>query len=82
MKFIKKFDFINIYLYTLNEFPGYYYIRRQFMKLLKKWIPIIKLIKEDKWKLIVSGILIFLCGLTGIFTGYLNGAGNAPCELF
>lgn len=44
------------------------------MKLLKKWIPIIKLIKEDKWKLIVSGILIFLCGLTGIFTGYLNGA--------
>ena len=74
MKFIKKFDFINIYLYTLNEFPGYYYIRRQFMKLLKKWIPIIKLIKEDKWKLIVSGILLFLCGLTGIFTGYLNGA--------
>ena len=44
------------------------------MKLVKKWIPIIKLIKEDKWKLIVSGILIFLCGLTGIFTGYLNGA--------
>lgn len=44
------------------------------MKPLKKWIPIIKLIKEDKWKLIVSGILIFLCGLTGIFTGYLNGA--------
>lgn len=74
MKFIKKFDFINVYLYTLNEFPRYYYIRRQFMKLLKKWIPIIKLIKEDKWKLIVSGILIFLCGLTGIFTGYLNGA--------
>lgn len=74
MKFIKKFDFINVYLYTLNEFPRYYYIRRQFMKLLKKWIPIIKLIKDDKWKLIVSGILIFLCGLTGIFTGYLNGA--------
>ena len=33
-----------------------------------------KLVKEDKWKLIISGILIFLCGLTGIFTGYLNGA--------
>lgn len=74
MKFIKKFDFINVYLYTLNEFPRYYYIRRQFMKLLKKWIPIIKLIKEDRWRLIVSGILLFLCGLTGIFTGYLNGA--------
>ena len=74
MKFIKKFDFINIYLYTLNEFPRYYYIRRQFKKLLKKWIPIIKLIKEDRWRLIVSGILLFLCGLTGIFTGYLNGA--------
>ena len=44
------------------------------MKLLKKWVPIIKLIKEDKWKLVVSGILIFLCGLAGIFTGYLNGA--------
>ena len=74
MKFIKKFDFVNIYLYTLNEFPRYYYIRRQFMKLLKKWITIIKLIKEDRWRLIVSGILLFLCGLTGIFTGYLNGA--------
>lgn len=74
MKFIKKFDFVNVYLYTLNEFPRYYYIRRQFMKLLKKWIPIIKLIKEDRWRLIVSGILLFLCGLTGIFTGYLNGA--------
>lgn len=44
------------------------------MKLLKKWIPIIKLIKEDRWRLIVSGILLFLCGLAGIFTGYLNGA--------
>lgn len=44
------------------------------MKLLKKWIPIIKLIKEDRWRLIVSGILLFLCGLTGVFTGYLNGA--------
>lgn len=44
------------------------------MKLLKQWIPLMKLVKEDKWKLIFSGILIFLCGLTGIFTGYLNGA--------
>ena len=44
------------------------------MKLLKRWIPLMKLVKEDKWKLIISGILIFLCGLTGIFTGYLNGA--------
>ena len=44
------------------------------MKLLKRWIPLMKLVKEDKWKLIISGILLFLCGLTGIFTGYLNGA--------
>lgn len=44
------------------------------MKLLKRWIPLMKLVKEDKWKLIISGTLIFLCGLTGIFTGYLNGA--------
>lgn len=44
------------------------------MKLLKRWIPLMKLVKDDKWKLIISGILIFLCGLTGIFTGYLNGA--------
>ncbi len=44
------------------------------MRLLKRWIPLMKLVKEDKWKLIISGILIFLCGLTGIFTGYLNGA--------
>ena len=31
------------------------------MKLLKRWIPLMKLVKEDKWKLIISGILIFLC---------------------
>ena len=55
----------------------------KYLSIYFKWISKILLYKEaiyetikkeDRWRLIVSGILLFLCGLTGIFTGYLNGA--------
>ena len=44
------------------------------MKNLKEFKPLIGLIKEDKNKLILASILIFLSGIAEIFTGYLNGA--------
>lgn len=43
------------------------------MKSLKEFRPIIKLIKEDKKKLIIASIIIFASGICEIFTGYLNG---------
>ena len=44
------------------------------MKSLKEFKPLIKLIGEDKRKLIIASVLIFISGLAEIFTGYLNGA--------
>lgn len=44
------------------------------MKNLKEFKPLIKLIKEDKKKLIIASILIFISGIAEICTGYLNGA--------
>ena len=44
------------------------------MKNLKEFKPLIKLIDKDKTKLIIASILIFISGITEIFTGYLNGA--------
>ena len=44
------------------------------MKSLKEFKPLIKLIKEEKSKLIIATILIFMASLSEIFTGYLNGA--------
>lgn len=44
------------------------------MKDLKEFKPLIKLIKEEKGKLILASILIFITELSSIFTGYLNGA--------
>ena len=44
------------------------------MKSLKEFIPLIKLIGNDKRRLIIASILIFLSGIAEIFTGYLNGA--------
>ncbi|MBQ4583736.1 MAG: ABC transporter ATP-binding protein [Bacilli bacterium] len=44
------------------------------MKNLKEFKPLIKLIDKDKYKLIIASILIFISGIFGIFTGYLNGA--------
>lgn len=41
------------------------------MKSLKEFRPIIKLIKEDKKKLIIASIIIFASGICEIFTGYL-----------
>ena len=44
------------------------------MKKLKEFRPLIKLIGEDKNRLIIASILIFISGIAEIFTGYLNGA--------
>lgn len=43
------------------------------MKSLKEFKPLIKFIKEDKFKIILSSIMILISGLTSIFGGYLNG---------
>ena len=43
------------------------------MKSLKEFRPLIKLIKEDKKKLIIASIIIFASGICEIFTVYLNG---------
>lgn len=42
-------------------------------KNLKEFIPLIKLVKEDLKKIIFASIVIFISGITDIFTGYLNG---------
>ena len=44
------------------------------MKKFKEFKPLIKLLSEDKCKLIIASAIIFLSGLSEIFTGYLNGA--------
>ena len=44
------------------------------MKNLKEFKPLIKLLSEDRVKLIIASTIIFLAGLSEIFTGYLNGA--------
>lgn len=44
------------------------------MKKLKEFKPLLRLIKEDKKKLIFASTLIFISGIFDIFTGYLNGA--------
>ena len=41
---------------------------------LKEFIPLWKLIKEEKVKLIVASSLILIAGIAEIATGYLNGA--------
>ena len=43
------------------------------MKMLKEVKPLMKLIKEEKGKIIFASVLIFVAGLTEIFYGYLNG---------
>lgn len=44
------------------------------MKKLQKFTTLWNLVKEDKFKLIASAIIIFIAELSTIFTGYLNGA--------
>lgn len=44
------------------------------MKNLKEFKPLIKLLSEDKTKLILASSIIFVSGICEIFTGYLNGA--------
>lgn len=43
------------------------------MKNLREFKSLWNLVKEDKNKLILATILIFICELCSIFTGYLNG---------
>ena len=44
------------------------------MKSLKEFKPLIRLIGEDRKKLVFASSLIFISGVAEIFTGYLNGA--------
>ena len=44
------------------------------MKKLKQFKPLWNLIKEDKVKLIIASIFIFITELSTILTGYLNGS--------
>ena len=44
------------------------------MKNLKEFKPLMKLMREDKNKIIIASIIIFASGICEIFTGYLNGA--------
>lgn len=41
---------------------------------MKKYKYLIKYLKEDKFKIILSIILIIIVGITNLFVGYLNGA--------
>lgn len=44
------------------------------MKSIKEFKPLLKLIKEDKVKLIIATLCLLIGSLTSIATGYLNGA--------
>ena len=44
------------------------------MKSLKEFKPLLKLIKEDKFRLILATLCLLIGSLTSIATGYLNGA--------
>lgn len=44
------------------------------MKNIKEFVPLVNLLKREKWKFIFFSILIFFVQATSIFTGYLNGA--------
>ena len=43
------------------------------MKKLKEFKPLLKLIKEEKKKLLLATILIFIAGFSNTIAGYLNG---------
>lgn len=43
------------------------------MKSIKEFIPLWKLIKDQKKKIIIGSILIFIAELSSVLTGYLNG---------
>lgn len=43
------------------------------MKKLKEFKPLIRLVKKDIKRIIFASIIIFLSGISEIFTGYLNG---------
>lgn len=43
------------------------------MKKLKEFKPLIRLVKKDIKRIIFASVIIFLSGISEIFTGYLNG---------
>lgn len=43
------------------------------MKNLKEFIPLWKFIKEDKGKVIIASLIVFIVGFANTFIGYLNG---------
>ena len=43
------------------------------MKDLKEFKPLIKLMKDEKGKLILASVIVIICGLCEVFVGYLNG---------
>ena len=43
------------------------------MKKIGKYKGLLNFIKEDKWRIVFASIIIFINGLVGILTGYLNG---------
>ena len=52
------------------------------MKKMKEFLPLWKLIKEDRWKFILASLFIFVVGIISTFCGYLNGASvEAIAEL-
>jgi ATP-binding cassette subfamily B protein len=59
---------------VLPKKGSFYFKGDGLMKILKEVKPLMKLIKEEKGKIIFASILIFIAGLTEIFYGYLNGA--------
>ena len=44
------------------------------MKSLKEFKPLVRLLKDEKGKLILASFIIFLSSIAEIFTGYLNGS--------
>lgn len=44
------------------------------MKSVKEFRPLIKLLGKEKFRLIFASIIIFIHGISEIFTGYLNGS--------
>ena len=47
------------------------------MKNIKEFKPLLNLIAKEKSKLIFASVLIFISGISEIFTGYLNGKAVA-----
>ena len=49
------------------------YIIGDYMKNLKEFLPLWKLIKREKYKLIIASLLLFMFEISSIFQGFLIG---------